>query len=123
MITQEQLKEIQERRDALKRYLDIDNKRIQVEEEELRTHVPDFWEHPKEAQLQMKKIKDLQAWIKGYEKNQTVIAGKRKARRSQVNSSRGLCRSSRNASPRAATTGSSTLAVIWNPMTPTQKAT
>ncbi|MDE6580972.1 MAG: peptide chain release factor 2, partial [Duncaniella sp.] len=37
------------------------------EEEELRTHVPDFWEHPKEAQVQMKKIKDLQAWIEGYE--------------------------------------------------------
>jgi len=29
--------------------------------------VPDFWEHPKEAQAQMKKIKDLQAWIEGYE--------------------------------------------------------
>ncbi len=32
----------------------------------MRTHVPDFWEHPKEAQIQMKKIKDLQAWIEGY---------------------------------------------------------
>lgn len=29
--------------------------------------MPDFWEHPKEAQVQMKKIKDLQSWIKGYE--------------------------------------------------------
>ena len=67
MITQEQLKETAERTQALKRYLDIDGKRIQVEEEELRTHVPDFWEHPAEAQVQMKKIKDLQAWIKGYE--------------------------------------------------------
>ncbi|MDE5912992.1 MAG: peptide chain release factor 2, partial [Muribaculaceae bacterium] len=28
--------------------------------------MPDFWEHPKEAQVQMKKIKDLQAWINGY---------------------------------------------------------
>ncbi len=28
--------------------------------------MPDFWEHPKEAQAQMKKIKDLQAWINGY---------------------------------------------------------
>lgn len=62
MITQEQLKDAIERKDALKRYLDIDNKKIQIEEEELRTHVPDFWEHPKEAQAQMKKIKDLQAW-------------------------------------------------------------
>lgn len=67
MITLEQLKETLERRDALKRYLDVDGKRIQVEEEELRTHVPDFWEHPKEAQAQMKKIKDLQQWIVGYE--------------------------------------------------------
>ena len=66
MITQEQLKQTVERKDALKRYLDIDSKKIQVEEEELRTHVPDFWEHPKEAQAQMKKIKDLQAWIDGY---------------------------------------------------------
>ena len=29
--------------------------------------MPDIWEHPKEAQIQMKKIKDLQAWIHGYE--------------------------------------------------------
>ncbi|MBD5266540.1 MAG: peptide chain release factor 2 [Bacteroides sp.] len=67
MITQEQLKETFERKLALRRYLDIDSKKIQVEEEELRTHVPDFWEHPKEAQAQMKKIKDIQAWIDGYE--------------------------------------------------------
>ena len=28
--------------------------------------MPDFWEHPKEAQAQMKKIKDIQDWIDGY---------------------------------------------------------
>ena len=67
MITPDQLKEVQERSASLKKYLDIDGKKIQVEEEELRTHVPDFWEHPKEAQVQMKKIKDLQQWIAGYE--------------------------------------------------------
>lgn len=67
MITPDQLKDLQERAAALKRYLDIDSKIIQLEEEELRTHVPDFWEHQKEAQSQMKKIKDLQQWIKGYE--------------------------------------------------------
>lgn len=61
MITQEQLKDCAERRDALRRYLDIDNRRIELEEEELRTHVPDFWEHPKEAQAQMKKSKTSRA--------------------------------------------------------------
>ncbi|WP_303044967.1 peptide chain release factor 2, partial [Duncaniella muris] len=73
MITQEQLKETFERKLALRRYLDIDSKKIQVEEEELRTHVPDFWEHPKEAQAQMKKIKDLQAWIVGYEEIDKIV--------------------------------------------------
>jgi peptide chain release factor 2 len=63
MITQEQLKELQERADALSKYLDIDNKKIQVEEEELRTHVPDFWSDQKAAEAQMKKIKTLHFWI------------------------------------------------------------
>ena len=63
MITQEQLKELQERTTALSRYLDIDNKKIQVEEEELRTHVPDFWSDQKAAEAQMKKIKTLHFWI------------------------------------------------------------
>ena len=73
MITLEQLKDTATRRDALHRYLDIDNKKIQIEEEELRTHVPDFWEHPKEAQAQMKKIKDLQAWVNGYHEVEVAV--------------------------------------------------
>ncbi|MCH5347310.1 MAG: peptide chain release factor 2 [Muribaculaceae bacterium] len=73
MITQEQLKQAIERQEALKRYLDIDSKKIEVEEEELRTHVPDFWEHPTQAQAQMKKIKDLQAWIDGYNEIETGV--------------------------------------------------
>ncbi len=35
--------------------------------------MPDFWEHPKEAQAQMKKIKDLQAWIEGYEEIDKIV--------------------------------------------------
>ena len=63
MITQDQLKALQERVEALHRYLDVDNKRIEVEEEELRTHVPDFWNDQKAAEAQMKKIKMLHFWI------------------------------------------------------------
>ncbi len=66
MITQDQLKETKERAISLRRYLDIDQKAIQVEEEELRTHVPDFWEHQKEAEAQMRKIKQLRFWLDGY---------------------------------------------------------
>ena len=73
MITQEQLKELQQRKDDLKRYLDIDGKRIEVEEEELRTHVPDFWQDQKAAEAQMKKIKSLRNWINGCEEVELAV--------------------------------------------------
>lgn len=67
MITIEQLKDIQERTEALHRYLEIDKKRIEVEEEELRTQAPGFWDDAKAAEEQMKKVKDIRKWIDGYE--------------------------------------------------------
>jgi peptide chain release factor 2 len=66
MITADQLKDVLDRTEALKRYLNIDSKLIQVEEEQLRTQAPGFWDDPKKAEKQMKKVKDLQAWIDGY---------------------------------------------------------
>ncbi|MDE6533854.1 MAG: peptide chain release factor 2 [Muribaculaceae bacterium] len=66
MITQEQLKETAERQEALKRYLDIESKKIEVEEEELRTHVADFWDDREKAEAQMRKIKELHFWIDSY---------------------------------------------------------
>ena len=35
--------------------------------------MPDFWEHPKEARLQMKKIKDLQSWLDGYREVEDAV--------------------------------------------------
>lgn len=67
MITIEQLKEIQQRADKLKQYLAIDEKRVQLEEEELRTQDPGFWEDAKAAEVQMRKVKGIKAWIEGYE--------------------------------------------------------
>ena len=46
---------------------DIDSKRVEVEEEELRTHVPDFWEDKKAAEAQMRKVKELHYWIDSYD--------------------------------------------------------
>lgn len=66
MITSDQLKDVLERSDALKRYLNIDQKKVEFEEEQLRTQAPDFWEDPKRAEEQMKKVKTLERWIKGY---------------------------------------------------------
>lgn len=66
MITQEQLKETKERVEALNHYLDIDAKVIQLEEEQLRTQAPGFWDDAKRAEEQMKKVKSLEKWIEGY---------------------------------------------------------
>lgn len=66
MITSDQLKDVLERTDALKHYLNIDQKKVEYEEEQLRTQAPDFWEDPKRAEEQMKKVKTLERWIKGY---------------------------------------------------------
>ena len=66
MITADQLKDIKERTAALKQYLSIDEKIIQVEEEQLRTQAPGFWDDAKKAEAQMKKVNALQAWIEGY---------------------------------------------------------
>lgn len=72
MVTLEQLKDIKERTAALYRYLDIKNKKVQVEEEQLRTQVPGFWDDAKKAEAQMKKVKALQGWIEGYAEVKTL---------------------------------------------------
>ena len=66
MITADQLKDVMDRADALHRYLNIDQKKVEYEEEQLRTQAPDFWEDPKYAQEQMKKVKGIQKWLDGY---------------------------------------------------------
>ena len=67
MITIDQLKDIQQRAEKLKQYLAIDEKRIQLQEEELHTQAPEFWEDAKAAEAQMRKVKGIKRWIEGYE--------------------------------------------------------
>lgn len=73
MITAEQLKEAKDRVEALNRYLDIDAKKIQLEEEQLRTQAPGFWDDAKKAEEQMKKVKSLEKWIEGYKEVKTLV--------------------------------------------------
>lgn len=73
MITADQLKEAKERVEALRRYLDIDAKTIQLEEEQLRTQAPDFWEDAKRAEEQMKLVKGIEKWIVDYKHVKTLV--------------------------------------------------
>ena len=73
MITIEQLKAAKDRTEALHRYLDIDAKTIQLEEEQLRTQDPGFWDDAKRAEEQMKKVKSLEKWIVGYKEVKLLV--------------------------------------------------
>ena len=72
MITQDQLKNVLDRADALYKYLKIDEKKIEYEEEDLRTQAPDFWEDQKRAEEQMKKVKGIKKWLDGYQAVRTA---------------------------------------------------
>ena len=54
MVNSDQIKSLSDRVDALRKYLDIDAKTMQIQEEELKTQVPDFWLDQKSAEEQMK---------------------------------------------------------------------
>ena len=72
MITQEQLKDILDRTEKLHHYLNIPQKQIEFEEEQLRTQAPDFWDDVKRAQEQMKKVKGIEKWLNDYKAVRTA---------------------------------------------------
>jgi peptide chain release factor 2 len=52
---------------------DIENKLIRIEEEEQKTQAPDFWNDPKEAEKQLKKISSLKQWTNAFAKVNSAI--------------------------------------------------
>ena len=73
MITSDQLKDAQQRVEALYRYLDIEAKTMQLEEEQLRTQDPGFWDDAQRAEEQMKKVKGIEKWIEGYKQVKLLV--------------------------------------------------
>lgn len=67
MITIEKIDELNSRLTALKGYLDIEEKRGRIIEEEKYTQDPDFWNDQKKAQVTMRKIRELKRWVELYE--------------------------------------------------------
>jgi len=67
MVNQDQIKEIHNRINAIGSYLKIEEKRLQLQEEELKTQDPLFWDDPKEAEAQMRSIRVLKFWIESYD--------------------------------------------------------
>jgi len=73
MISSEQTKDIIERLGALKKYLAIDAKKVEIANEEEKTFDPDFWNKPKEAELIMKSLRVIKKWVSDYELAKQLI--------------------------------------------------
>ena len=67
MITQEQIKEIRLRLQTLERCLGIPSKRQIVKEKEEQSQAPDFWNDPKAAEIFLKEMNTVKAWIVAYD--------------------------------------------------------
>ena len=67
MVTTEQINALEERQTALHTHLHIDDRRLELDEQESLTHAPDFWDDPGKAEEQLKKVAGIKYWITAYD--------------------------------------------------------
>ena len=67
MVNQDHLKELHTRIEEIGEYLKIPQKKIQLQEAELKSQDPSFWDDPKKAETEMKTIRSLKYWVESFE--------------------------------------------------------
>lgn len=67
MVTQENIKDLQTRIDNLFTYLEIEKKQVEIQNEEEKSADPDFWNHPKEAEILLKQLRTKKKWVEEYQ--------------------------------------------------------
>ncbi|WP_375605211.1 peptide chain release factor 2 [Flavobacterium davisii] len=73
MTNADQIKGIVERLGALRRYLDIDAKMIEITNEEEKTFAPDFWNNAKEAEIIVRNLRSKKKWVEDYNKAVVLV--------------------------------------------------
>ena len=73
-MTTEQYKALQNRLSTIQSFLKIEEKRMQLKEEELKTQDPTFWDDPKKAEEKMKHIRGLKFWVETFDRTATAVA-------------------------------------------------
>ncbi|MBW3466533.1 peptide chain release factor 2 [Arthrospiribacter ruber] len=72
-MTSDQLKDLKARVSALRRYLDYDKKKAEIEDLEAVSAQPDFWNNPDEAEKTMKQIQIRKGWTNSFESVETLL--------------------------------------------------
>ena len=67
MVTADKVKDITNRLAELKIHLGIDQKLIEIQNEEEKTFDPNFWNDPKEAELFMRDLNEKKKWVEDYQ--------------------------------------------------------
>ncbi|MBL6665956.1 MAG: peptide chain release factor 2 [Flavobacteriaceae bacterium] len=67
MISSEKEKELKDRLGALRGYLDIDAKKIEISNLEEKTLEPNFWNDAQQAEKLMREIRNLKKWVEDFE--------------------------------------------------------
>ena len=73
-MTIDQYKDLLKRVEGIQNYLKIEEKRMQMKEEELKTQDPSFWDDPKKAETQMKSIRGLKFWVNTFDRVQSSVS-------------------------------------------------
>ena len=73
MITNEQIKELQQRVETLGRCIGVEQKREDVAARTEKTLAPDFWDDPKEAEKFLKELSGVKFWVNGFDKAQSAV--------------------------------------------------
>lgn len=73
MVTTEQLSALRERTQRLGQYLEVDTKRLQLQEEELRASDPALWEDRARAEAQMRLVGELKRWLMAYDTAERLL--------------------------------------------------
>ncbi|HZY80774.1 MAG TPA: peptide chain release factor 2 [Cyclobacteriaceae bacterium] len=72
-MTSEQLKDLKVRASALRRYLDYDRKRVEIEDQERISHQNDFWNNPRQAETILKDIRAKKIWTDAYDRVNKLV--------------------------------------------------
>ena len=67
MLTVDQINALSKRVEELKGYLGVEQKRMEIAEDEKLTQDPEFWGNPKEAEKVMKRMRTKKSWVQAYD--------------------------------------------------------
>lgn len=74
MVNVDQINDLKSRVDKLSASIDVEQRRIDLQNEQERTEEPNFWDNPDEARKQLKKVADIKAVIEDWEGAVRVVS-------------------------------------------------